>query len=78
MKSIYNGSFPFDLRLLSKVQAMNMSLAEEKAKNDARLKVEAQEINFAPYKYQVPAIVNKLEELVDELKKRELEKYLPK
>lgn len=63
IKSIVNGAYPFDLRLLAKLQAYN----EQVAAKNARIKVEMESVGFADYKHQSPLILNRINELLDTL-----------
>jgi plasmid maintenance system antidote protein VapI len=60
MKSVLNGSYEFDLRLISKLQAYN----QMRASADAKLKIEAETIQFATYKDQYPLYVSRIEKLL--------------
>lgn len=60
MKEVVNGSYPFDLRLLSKLDTYRQSLAARNVK----LKIEAESIGFANYKYQYPLYISKVERLL--------------
>ena len=68
MKHILNGSYPFDLRILSKIQAYKQELAFKETK----LMIEADGINFPAYKYQYPVFVfERIEKLLSALENRE-------
>lgn len=67
MKSVYNGSYPFDLMFLSKLQAFNMGIATEKA----RFKIEAEGIQFSEYKGQYPRFVKRIDQLLNKLEASE-------
>jgi len=60
MKEVVNGAYPFDLRILSKLQ----SYQQELASNNAKLKIEAESIGSATYKYQYPMYVERIEKLL--------------
>lgn len=66
MKSVINGSYPFDLRLLASLE----SLQQQIASNNAKLKVEAESIGFTTYKYQYPMYVEKIEKLIKILEEK--------
>lgn len=67
MKEVVNGAYPFDLRLLSKLQ----SYLQQIAYNNAKLKIEAETIGFNTYKDQYPLYVNRIEKLLGILEKTE-------
>lgn len=60
MKKVINGSYPFDLRLLSKLQSHQQVLAS----NSAKLKIEAESTGFSNYKHQYPLYVERIEKLL--------------
>lgn len=60
MKEVLNGAYPFDLRLLSKLESFNQTTAA----NNAKIKVEAESIAFATYKYQYPMFVDRINKLI--------------
>lgn len=66
MKLVINGSYPFDLRLLSRLQAYR----EEIAAANNKLKIEAEVIGFKEYKYSRPILVSRIESLIDVLEKQ--------
>lgn len=57
MKEVLNGAYPFDLRILSKIQAYN----QQRAKEDVAFKIEVEGIQFANYKDQFPVWMNRIE-----------------
>lgn len=59
-------AYEFDLRFLSKIEAYR----QERAYEEARLKVSAEGIQFAKYKDQFPYYVEKLEKLLSILEKQ--------
>lgn len=60
MKEVLNGAYPFDLRLLSKLESFNQTTAA----NNAKIKVEAESIAFATYKDQYPMFVDRINKLL--------------
>lgn len=66
MKEVVNGAYPFDLRILSKLQAYQQEIAS----NNAKLKVEAENIGFSNYKLQYPLYVERIEKLLSILEEK--------
>lgn len=66
MKEVLNGSYPFDLRLLSRLDSFNQSMAA----NNAKLKVEAETIGFTNYKDQYPMYVDRINKLLEILESK--------
>lgn len=71
MKKVINGAYPFDLRIMSKLQSLQQSIAS----TNAKFKVEAQGIGFTNYKEQYPIYVKRIERLLEILESKE--KQLP-
>lgn len=67
MKEVLVGAYPFDLRLLSRLDAYGQQLAA----NDAKLKVEAESIQFNQYKDQYPMYVDRINKLLTILESKE-------
>lgn len=68
MKEVINGAYPFDLRILSKLQSFQQGIASEKAK----IKVEQESIRFSTYKEQYPLYVSRIEKLLSVLEESTL------
>ena len=66
MKEVLNGSYPFDLMLLSSLQ----SFQQENAANNAKFKIEAESIGFSTYKNQYPLYVERIEKLLKILEEK--------
>jgi hypothetical protein len=66
MKEVVNGAYPFDLRILSKLQSYQQLLAA----NNAKLKIEAESIGFSTYKNQYPLYVERIEKLLKILEEK--------
>lgn len=66
MKEVVNGAYPFDLRILSKLQ----SYQQELASNNAKLQIEAESIGFSTYKHQYPLYVERIENLLKILEEK--------
>ena len=65
IKEVINGSYPFDLCIISKIQAFNQELRIVRTKKES----EMQDIQFSNYKYQYPAYVERVNKLVKMLEK---------
>lgn len=68
MPAVLNGGYEFDIRFLANLQAYNCEVAIENAK----IKVEAQSIGFNAFRDSAPAILNRLEDLLNVLEKQKL------
>jgi hypothetical protein len=66
MKSVINGSHPFDLRFVSKLQAYQQKIAA----NNAKLKIEAESMGFSQYKDQYPLFIDRINKLLDKLENK--------
>jgi len=66
MKEVINGAYPFDLRILSKLQAFQQEIAS----NNTKLQIEAEGIGFSTYKQQYPLYVNRIEKLLSILEEK--------
>lgn len=65
MKEVVNGSYPFDIWILAKLQAFQQELASE----NARIRIEKEGIQFSSYKDQYPVFVERIEKLLSALEK---------
>lgn len=66
MKEVINGSYPIDLRIISKLQAFQQEIAH----NHAKLKIEAENIGFSTYKDQFPLYLDRIEKLLSILEEK--------
>lgn len=67
MKRVLNGAYPFDLRIVSKLQSLQQSIASANTK----FKVEAESIRFTEYKEQYPIYVKRIERLLEILEAKQ-------
>ena len=66
MKEVINGAYPFDLRIMSKLDTYNQEIAARNVK----MKIEAESIGFANYKEQYPLYVSRIERLIEILENK--------
>lgn len=66
MKEVLNGSYPYDIELIAKLQ----SKIEELEMDISLKKVEQEGIGFSTYKHQFPLYVDRIEKLISILEKQ--------
>lgn len=66
MKEVINGAYPFDFRILSKLQ----SYQQELASNNAKLKIEAESIGFSNDDHQYKKYVELIEKVLKILEEK--------